>query len=168
MLKFNHKVLMIISGMIWVAVGLFLLPFGLHLLVESTKQQFSYPLIELLRPLLGSSENVIILLIALGLSIGYVKGKYVLGKSAKRCVKRIVSFPNPTSIANIYSPGYYLLLGLMIGLGMSIKFFGVPNDVRGFIDVTIGSALINGAMIFFRYAVSLKVCVQSSVKPEGP
>ncbi len=100
-----------------------------------------------------SVENSVIILIALGMLIGYSKGRYILGKSALKGIERIRSFPNPTEITNIYSSKYYILLGLMIGLGVSMKYLGIPADVRGTIDVAIGAALINGAMIYFRHAV---------------
>jgi hypothetical protein len=60
------------------------------------------------------------------------------------------------SLTQIYSPTYYLLIGIMIGLGLSLKIFGLPIDIRGLVDVTIGAALINGAMLYFRSAFQLK------------
>ena len=89
-------------------------------------------------------------MVAVCLMIGYLKGKHVLGKSAVRGIERIRAFPNPTSLGNIYSAKYYVLLAIMIGLGLSIKYLGLPHDVRGAIDVAIGAALINGALIYFR------------------
>jgi len=44
-----------------------------------------------------------------------------------------------------------------MGLGMGIRYFGVPVDVRGLIDVAVGSALINGAMLYFRVGVQKKI-----------
>ena len=38
----------------------------------------------------------------------------------------------------------------MIGLGVLARF--VSTDFRGFVDVTIGAALINEAMVYFRNA----------------
>lgn len=159
MIKVSHKTLIIISGLIWLSVGCFLLPLGLSLLAGSTLKVRvlslgNYPLIDQLAPYMGGAEQVALLLIALSLFIGYLKGRYVLGKSAQKGVERIRSFSNPTKLSNIYSLKYYILLGSMIGLGISIKFFGLANDIRGFIDVAIGSALINGAMIYFRIAFS--------------
>ena len=155
MIKLSHSTLIMISGLIWLLAGGFLLQLGLGLLVGGTQPDFmilasNYPLLNLLTPFLGSKENSVLLLIAVSLYVGYLKGRHVLGKSAHKGVARIQGFANPTSLGNIYSPKYYILLGAMVGLGMSIKFLGIPNDVRGAIDVTIGSALINGAIIYFR------------------
>jgi hypothetical protein len=156
MFKASHAVLALVSGLIWMAVGLWLLPLGLNLLLSSIIESGRYPLIESLAPHMGGWEQTVTILIAAGLFIGYFKGRYVLGKSAKRGIERITTFPNPTNFSNIYSLKYYILLGAMIGLGVSIKLFGLPNDIRGFVDVAIGAALINGAVIYFRSAIELR------------
>lgn len=156
MFKFSHRALVIISGLIWMGVGCFLLQLGLKLLLSAVKNPIgSYPIISSLTNFV-EINSAIIVLVAIALFIGHFKGKYVLGKSVKRGVVRILSFPNPTQLSNIYSAKYYLLLGLMVCLGLSIKFFGLANDVRGFVDVAIGAALINGALIYFKMAFSLK------------
>lgn len=163
MLKLSHTALIVISGLVWLGIGIFLLSLGLNLIVGSTQYEVLVigkhtPILETLAPHFGL-EQAALLLVVLCLAVGYAKGRFVLGKSARRGVARILTFSNPTSIANIYSGPYYLLLAAMIGLGMSIKFLGLPDDVRGAVDVIIGSALINGAMIYFRlaFAISQKV-----------
>ncbi len=152
MLKLSHRTLIILSGMVWLAVGCSLLWVGLHLLIEGTQLENSlkYPLFTKMAPYIGGVEQAALALIVLGLYIGYMKGRFVLGKAAAKGIDRIRTFPNPTSIRDIYSRKYYLLLGGMVLLGMSIKWLGVPQDVRGFVDVAIGSALINGALHYFR------------------
>lgn len=156
MLKLSHRVLVIISGLIWFAIGFYLLQLGLGLLKTTLQNDGHYPLISMLKNYFGGHEGAILLIVSVSLAIGYFKGRHVLGKSAKRGVERILTFPNPTSIGNIYSAKYYVLLGLMVALGMSVKYFGFSHDVRGFVDVAIGAALINGAVIYFRLARTLK------------
>lgn len=153
-MKLSHTKLIVISGLIWFVIGVSLLRLGLNLITSTLESPGNYPLINFLQQYINTKESVALLLVVLALMIGYFKGSFVLGKSARRGVERIRSFPNPTSIANIYSAKYYILLGVMVGLGMSIKYIGLNSDVRGFIDVIIGSALINGAMIYFRLAKS--------------
>lgn len=160
MLKLRHTTLIIISGMVWMGVGIFLLTLGLGLLVKgSIPNEFDgslYPLISALSSYIGGSEQAVLAIVVLGLGVGYFKGKFVLSKSAHRSMRRIQTFPNPTSLSNIYSGTYYLLLGFMVALGMSIKYLGFPSDIRGAIDVAVGSALMNGAMIYFRSAAAYK------------
>jgi len=161
MIKLGHKALIIISGLVWFAVGTMLLTIGLDLLVKGSKNErffegHSYPVMDTIAPYMGGLEQAALLIVALALIVGYFKGKFVLGKSAIKGIQRIRSFPNPTSLANIYSAKYYILLAAMVALGMSIKYMGVPQDVRGGVDVAIGSALINGAILYFRSAFSVK------------
>lgn len=151
-MKLSHTKLIVLSGLIWFIIGVFLLRLGLNLIIVSIEDFGNSPLIDMMRPYLGTVENVALLLVIVALVIGYFKGNFVLGKSARRGVERIKSFPNPTSILNIYSAKYYVLLGVMVGLGLSIKYLGLNPDVRGFIDTIIGAALINGAMVYFKLA----------------
>lgn len=157
MLKFNHFTLIILSGLLWLAVGTFLLTLGLNLLVEAARYEnalglYSYPLIDNIAPYVAGWYNAAVLLIALSLAIGYFKARFVLSKSVTRITRRITTLPNPASLFTIYNAPYYLLIGLMICLGIAIKFFGLTSDIRGVVDVTIGSALINGSVLYFRTA----------------
>lgn len=159
-MKLSHRQLIILSGIVWFLVGVFLLNVGLRLILEPIADGSNRYQNELFMGLLGHTfggvQAAALLTIALALIVGYWKGRYILGKSARKGVERILGFPNPTSLFNVYSPKYYILLGCMIGLGVLIKVFNVPSDLRGWIDVAIGAALINGAMIYFQYARQVK------------
>jgi len=98
----------------------------------------------------GVRENGIIILITMALLIGYFKGKFLLSKSALREINRVTLLSEPTSIKNIYSMRYYLIIALMMVLGSVMRFLPITSDTRGFIDVTIGMALINGSRSFYR------------------
>lgn len=152
MFKCSHRSLIIISGLVWFVVGCFLLQLGLNLLMASAASAGgSGGLLSSLGIFVGGYEEAAIAIIAVALFIGYLKGRYVLGKSARRAIQRILSFSTPVSLANIYSGKYYLLLAAMVGLGISIKYLGIPLDIRGAIDVAIGAALINGALVYFQH-----------------
>ncbi len=166
-MKLSHTKLVVLSGLVWFAVGIYLLQLGLGLLVDSANAAalgVHYPLLKSLTPYLGDAQAVVLLLVVVALFVGYMKGRHVLGKSAQRGVDRIRAFPDPAPLKNIYSPKYYILLGLMVALGVSIKFFGVSNDIRGFVDTIIGAALINGAMVYFKLASALKPAVIDAKK----
>lgn len=156
MLKLSHRNLILISGFIWFAVGCFLMTLGIHFLNETaqswTLSDQQYPLMRFFMAYANGLEEAALILIAVSLLIGFLKGKFVLGKSARQGVMRILSLPNPSPLKYIYSKKYYILLGGMIALGMSMKYIGLSSDVRGFVDVAIGSALVNGAMNYFRMA----------------
>lgn len=154
-MKLSHAKLIVISGLVWFGIGIYLLQLGLNLLLEGTQNPLytdHYPLLKTLASYTGSFEAAVIMLVVIALFIGYFKGRYVLGKSARRGVDRIRSFSNPAPFHYIYSAKYYILLGSMIALGISIKFMGLSHDIRGVVDAIIGSALINGSMIYFKLA----------------
>lgn len=156
MLKLSHTTLVYISGIVWLVVGLMLLRLGLTLLVGTATDPSGYfPLAAFMSGYVGLN-GALMLLVGLAFLIGYLKGRFVLGKSAQKGVERIKSFPNPTSLGNIYSLKYYLLLGGMVALGISIKYLGIPNDIRGVVDVAIGIALLTGASIYIRHGIILK------------
>ncbi len=155
MLHFNHRSLIIFSGAVWFVVGSFLLQLGLRLLMGTLEPEASFSsMLHFVSHRMGSIENAVILLITIGLIVGFFKGRVVLAKSVNRLVTRIRSFHEPTPIAKIYTLPYYILLASMMMIGMLIKYFQVPDDIRGTVDVAIGAALINGAMLYFRAAFS--------------
>jgi hypothetical protein len=158
-MKMSHAALIGLSGFVWLAIGCFLLPLGLKMMMTGAHEaaEGAYlPLLSHLAPYIGGAEQGALLLTVIGLLIGYIKGRKVLNKSVHRSVSRIKTFPDPTSITNIYSKGYYLLIASMIGIGISIKYFGLSYDIRGLVDIAIGAALINGAMLYFHEMTALK------------
>lgn len=140
-----------LSGFVWMAVGLFLLPLGLRLLAEPSING-SYPLISLMSPYFGGRESASVVLIAMGLLVGYTKSRKVLTKVVKKTTDRILALPNPSPITALFGVKYLLLIGAMISMGMMIKFFDLPNDIRGVVDVAVGSALLNGGMAYLHNA----------------
>ncbi len=153
--KLSHKTLIAISGSLWLAIGFYLLPLGLKLFtntLESDNITHPYPLLSVLEGNMGGRAQTVAILVAISLFIGFMKGRYVLKKSVKRTVNRIRSFPDPTSLGNIFAPSYYILIAVMMMLGMGIRFFGAPDDIRGLVDVAIGAALIDGGVSYFREA----------------
>ncbi len=131
-MKIKRTVAVIISGVLWLLIGLMLLTKGLNFLVA------------------GGREESALVLIAVGLLLGFVKGKFVLSKTVKRTVARIDALPAPIPLSKLYAPSYYLLILGMVLLGISLRWLPVPLEVRGTIDVAIGAALINGAQLYFR------------------
>lgn len=157
----NKKTVIILSGTLWLCIGVFLLTLGINLLVQGTQTenfiQNHYPWLESLAPHMGGLENAVTVLMAVALLIGYLKGKFVLAKTAQRILTRIHSLQAPIKLAQVFTPKYMALIGSMMLLGMMIKFFGVPSDIRGTIDVAVGSALINGSMFYFRESFTRKI-----------
>lgn len=151
MMKFSHRTLILVSGGLWLAVGLYLLPLGIRFLVESSRSGASHLyLLESLSALGVSMESAALISIALGLAVGYGKSKAIFSKVVQRGVAHIRSLPKQASLTAVYTKKYVALLGIMIFLGVAMRWS--PLDIRGFVDVFVGSALINGAVLYFRRA----------------
>ncbi|MES2273797.1 MAG: hypothetical protein V4487_06360 [Chlamydiota bacterium] len=150
----NSRSWIAFSGFLWFAIGVFLLYKGIHFISQAAVQTDS--LCFSMRGMFGSPQQAATGFIALGLIIGFFKGRFVLAKTVLRVATRIASLPSPIRFTDAYSRSYWILLGSMVLLGMSFRFLPIPLDIRGTIDVAIGSALVNGAMLYFRAARSLK------------
>jgi hypothetical protein len=146
-----------ISGVIWFVIGVGLLTLGLNFIVYKAQidTQETTSLIAKLAPIAGGRDQAALVLVLIGLMVGFFKGRFVLGKTVKRVCEHIVKLPTPIKITQVYSKMYILLICSMILLGMSMKWLGLPMEIRGAIDVAIGSALMNGAVAYFRVAFSM-------------
>jgi len=156
-MRLNYFVSIAFSGAVWLAIGIFLLAKGLNFIVFAAHDGASSAcILPSLAPLIGGREQAALMMIVLGLIIGFIKGRLILIKTVKRVVGRILSMPSPIAIHKVYSWRYGLIIALMMGLGISMKWLHVPVDLRGLVDVAVGSALINGALSYFRYAVAAR------------
>lgn len=157
MIKLSHSTMIALSGAIWLGIGCMLMSLGLNFIVASILNEnllvMNRPILDNIAPMVGGLDQAALMLIALSLVIGFVKGRFVLAKTVGRTVARILSLPNPANLTQIYARSYYLLLGGMFFLGFIARL--MPFDVRGLVDVTIGAALINGAMLYFRRAYAV-------------
>lgn len=154
--RVSHSTLVFLCGFLWLGIGCYLLPLGLNfiigaLLLENIAEP--RPVLNFLAPYVGGVEPAALIWIAFALLVGYAKGRKVFAKSVKRTVDRIVTLPNPVSVVYMYAPVYYILLASMVGLGIAMKW--TPQDVRGGVDIVIGSALIQGALLYFRSATKI-------------
>lgn len=154
MFKVSHVTLIALSGLVWLLVGCFLLPLGLNFVVGALLKEnaaLPHPVLNFLSPYAGGLDQAALIWITLMLIVGFLKGRRVFSKAVQRSVERIHTLPNPVSLGKIYTPGYYILLSSMVLLGVLVRF--APLDVRGGVDIAVGSALINGAVLYFREAL---------------
>jgi hypothetical protein len=150
----GYKSWIVVSGLFWAAAGFSLLYKGLHLISQGALgPDGAY---SLSASWFGGGERGATALVALGLLVGFIKGRFVLAKTVKRVCGRILSLSLPIRIGQVYSSSYVVLIGSMILLGMTLRFLPIPLDVRGVIDVAIGSALLNGSMFYFRAAQGIR------------
>lgn len=155
-MKLSHFGCILFSGLIWFAIGFFLLTKGLNWIVLTSQFSSSSVLLDFFTSFVQGKEQGALLLITAGLFLGFMKTRLVLHKTVKRVVQRIVSLPSPVPFSKIYPPAYYFLILGMMFLGMGLRFFSVPGDFMGLIDTAVGSALINGAVLYVRYAFVIR------------
>lgn len=155
-MRLTHPVCILLSGAVWLGVGIMLLTKGLNLVVQAAHpDHFGAKawIIPSLATVAGGREQAALLIIATGLLLGFIKGRWVLVKSVHRTVAHILSQPSPLKFSQVYAKSYYFLILAMMGLGFLLKFLPVAADLKGLIDVAIGSALMNGALLYFRCAL---------------
>lgn len=140
-MKVSHKTLLALSGMVWMAIGVMLLRLGIIYMMDGSFMN-------------EGQETFACLLIALALIAGNIKGKFVMRKAAVKSFKRITSYENPTSIFNIYNGANYALILVMMTIGMGMGLIGLKPDIRGFIDIAVGAALIQGAIHYFNLSAT--------------
>jgi len=142
---------LLLSGFTWFFIGIMLLTKGLGLAVTSSQlDQASTVFLPMIAKLAGDWQQGALLLIISAVFVGFLKGRMVLTKSAKRVITRVASFKGRIPLTQIYAAKYYILIAGMMLLGFSFRFFNCPVDIRAFVDIAVGSALMNGSMIYFR------------------
>lgn len=155
-MKLSPMTCVIFSGLVWFLIGVFLLTKGLNLIILTTHFSMPNVLLDFLTKYVKDIEQAALVLISIGLFLGFFKARVVFHKTVRRVVQRIFSLPAPIPVSKMYKKSYYFLILGMMGLGMGLKFCKIPGDVLGLIDVAIGSALLNGAVLYFRYAFALR------------
>lgn len=159
MLKFKPSTAVFIAGTLWLFIGVFLMNLGLRLIADQAillASENKISLIGELMKMFGGSHEAAVALIGIALVIGYFKGRFVLAKTVAKMVARISTFQNSIPFYKIWSPKFYLLVGAMITLGFLFRLFGLPVDIRGLIDLAVGAALVNGAVLYFKHASLMK------------
>lgn len=154
-MKIRHGVAIVLSGIIWMGIGVLLLIKGFSLLLHPVDDKSAF-LIPYMGSFAAQKEQASLVLVSLGLLIGFFKGRFMLAKAAAKVIARILSLPNPLPFASLYTRSYVILISSMMILGMSLRFVQIPYDIKGVIDVAIGSALINGSAYYFRHFAEQK------------
>ena len=148
-----------LAGGIWLGVGSGLMMLGMHFLKDVLRAPMSVYDRHIFSFISCFSSTppttVVIWILALALAVGYMKGRWVLSRSVSRQIDRLQGLVTPPTLRHVYSKGYYFLMASMIGLGVCMRFLPIALDVRGAIDVAIGTALIQGARHYFRRAQAL-------------
>ena len=155
-MRFGHVMGIILSGAAWFVIGCFLTFKGLVYFSKAFVSTETGPLLTFFHRLMDHKEKGAMFLIFISLSVGLFKGRVVLAKTVSKSVKRLLLIPSPLKLSDLFPLQYTLLIFFMMSLGMLLRFMPVSFDIKGFIDLAVGSALINGAFLYFKQALLLK------------
>lgn len=149
-INISKKQAIFLSGILWIGIGVLLLIKGSSYFLEVSRSQEEMPLIKALASYTNSFEQSLLMLICFSFLIGLFKGRVMLKRAAYRVIGRIKAQMDPFPLKNLYSKGYLFLIGGMMCMGMVFKWLPIASDIKGAFDFTIGTALINGALFYFR------------------
>ena len=155
----KHRGWIAFSGFTWLLIGMGLVYKGVQFFAFALFEPHS--LMHRLKGTFGSVEQAAGVLMGISLLIGFLKGRFVLNKTVVRVASRIASLPLPIRVKDVYSLSYLLLIGAMMALGMLFRFLPLASDIKGMIDIAVGSALIHGAILYFRLIYGIDSRAQS-------
>lgn len=144
----KHRNWIILAGVLWFTIGAMLLYKGTRFVIQAIYGESFYPFCA--DTFFDKKGENGVFLIMSGLLIGFIKGRLVFKKTVQRMLIRLFSFPSPVSWTKAYSPAYWATLLGMMGLGFCLRYVPIPLDLRGALDIAIGSALIQGAFFYFQ------------------
>lgn len=148
MLGMKHRGWIAFSGFTWLLIGMGLIYKGVQYFAFALFESDS--LMHRLKGVFGSVEQAAGVLMGVSLLVGFLKGRFVLSKTVARVSSRIASLPLPIRVRDVYSLAYLGLIVGMMGLGLLFRFLSISSDIKGMIDVAVGTALVNGAILYFR------------------
>jgi hypothetical protein len=151
--KWRPAALILLCGATTFTAGLFLMRFGLTLLLsilQGNHEITSYPLLNFAHKITPTMEIAALILVILGLGVGILKGRTVITKSCKRNIARILSLPSPALFTRFYPLAFYPLILLMASMGYILRNSGAPSDIIGVVYLAIGSALIQGSVVLIK------------------
>ena len=118
------------SAFLWTAIGILLLAKGVFRLSQLTDWQ---PFVVVPAILAGS-----------------LKAYFILDKSAKRGIERILTFKDGTCLGAVYSVKTWILVLCMMGMGVILRNSSLPIILLCFLYLTIGWALLISSRLAWR------------------
>jgi hypothetical protein len=138
----KKQTLMFMAGAVWLIVGAALIAKGVGLMLSALHGKAA---------LVGSAPVAMILLIV-GMVVGMLKGRFALSRSAMRTIGRLSPMEGPVRLTQLYRIQDIVLIAAMVALGRILHLTHCPGDIHGFIDVAVGTGLVYGAVVYFRFA----------------
>ncbi|HET97885.1 MAG TPA: hypothetical protein ENN98_04195 [Desulfurivibrio alkaliphilus] len=86
----------------------------------------------------------------LALLIGILKGHYLLARSARRNIERLLSMKDNSCLGAVYSLKMWLLVLLMMLGGRALRVVGTPEQWVALVYLAVGFALFLSSRLFWR------------------
>ncbi|MEC8307062.1 MAG: hypothetical protein VXZ72_04365 [Chlamydiota bacterium] len=146
-MKVTRSFIRYFSACVWLGIGALLVTRGAAYLLLALKDEES-----LLRqsaahyhyaPLTG-----VIVISFMAFVLGTIKGQCAIKKRVYRMETQMLKLPYHFSFFQIYGLTAFLLVGLMMGLGMMVRWMPIPYEVKALLVVAVGTSLIQGGFTF--------------------
>ena len=126
----NRRTHLFLSAVLWTTIGLLLLAKGVSRLSQLDDWQLS--------------------LVAIAVLAGSLKAYFILDKSARLGINRILSFENGTCLGAVYSVKTWIMVLCMMGMGVILRNSSLPVSLLCFLYLTIGWALLLSSRLAWR------------------
>ncbi|MCF7852873.1 MAG: hypothetical protein K9M07_06500 [Simkaniaceae bacterium] len=119
--------------------------YGLELIQVQSLNEISSEKIQI-------AEQILLVILSVGFILGYLKGRLVFVRVANRMIKKLVQFEEPLPLSVIFSIRYLIVIAVMMGLGMLMRYLPIRLDIKAIVDFAVGIGLIYGSIYQFRQA----------------
>jgi hypothetical protein len=149
--RLSYKPMMMLAFALWATGGLMMIRRG----------------IELLGGLELDTTTLAIGVVA-ALVIGFVKGKFILGKASIRNILRLQAMETPQKPIHVYPLRSWVTIGIMLLISIALSVFGAPLFTRALVNLGIGMGLLVSSLLYLRYmnAMNAYPYLQSSEDPK--
>lgn len=128
----NRKWLIIISGLMWSGVGIFL-----NILAYNWLNSFN--------------NKQILITVIIGLAVGLISVRFGFGNIANKNVNRILAYPKHACIFAFQEWKSYILIVIMMSMGIFLRTTGiVPKYILAPMYIGMGTALFLASFKYYR------------------
>lgn len=128
----NRKWLIIISGLMWSGVGIFL-----NILAYNWLNSFN--------------NKQILITVIIGLAVGLISARFGFGNIANKNVNRILAYPKHACIFAFQEWKSYILIVIMMSMGIFLRTTGiVPKYILAPMYIGMGTALFLASFKYYR------------------
>ncbi|MBI5274299.1 MAG: hypothetical protein HY860_04510 [Chlamydiales bacterium] len=148
----HRSVAMILASILWLTIGSLLLVKGLNMVNVLATWQAHAPLLSWFYQHQQKEMHAPLMLVFLGVFLGFIKGNTVFRKMVRKNVYRLKQMQR-VKVMQIFPRATWIIMASMMFLGFLFKLLPIPLDVRAVILIAVGSALIQGAIFYLRCLV---------------